>query len=157
MQLDLDAVIRVLPTAILAAAAWALTWLATGSMDAADWLPYAFLAGLLVVVVLVTGAATRPGKLELMGLSALVGLAVWEAISAAWSPLPSLARDEGLLTLFYALALVVPLLTLRTDGDRVFAAGAIAAEAGLLAVATALELRFGGNQADHFFSGRLSF
>jgi hypothetical protein len=157
MHLDLDAVIRVLPTAILAAAAWALTWLATGSMDAADWLPYAFLAGLLVVVVLVTGAAARPGRLELAGLSALVGLAVWEAISAAWSPVPSLARDEGLLTLFYALALVVPLVTLRTSGDRLFAAGAIAAEAGALAVATALELRFGGNQADHFYSGRLSF
>jgi O-Antigen ligase len=157
MQLDLDALIRVLPTAILAAAAWALTWLATGSMDAADWLPYAFLAGLLVVVVLVTGAAARPGRLELAGLAALLGLAIWEAISAAWSPVPSLARDEGLLTLFYALALVVPLVTLRTDGDRVFAAGAIAAEAGALAVATALELRFGGNQADHFYSGRLSF
>jgi O-Antigen ligase len=157
MHLDLDAVIRVLPTAILAAAAWALTWLATGSMDAADWLPYAFLAGLLVVVVLVTGAAARPGRLELAGLSALVGLAVWEAISAAWSPLPSLARDEGLLTLFYALALVVPLVTLRTKGDRLLAAGAIAAEAGALAVAAALELRFGGNQADHFYSGRLSF
>jgi hypothetical protein len=157
MHLDLDAVIRVLPTAILAAAAWALTWLATGSMDAADWLPYAFLAGLLVVVVLVTGAAARPGRLELAGLSALVGLAVWEAISAAWSPVPSLARDEGLLTLFYALALVVPLATLRTNGDRLFAAGAIAAEAGALAVAAALELRFGGNQADHFYSGRLSF
>jgi hypothetical protein len=150
-------VIRVLPTAILAAAAWALTWLATGSMDAADWLPYAFLAGLLVVVVLITGAAERPGRLELVGLSALVGLAVWEAISAAWSPVPSLARDEGLLTLFYALALVVPLVTLRTDGDRLFAAAAIAAEAGALAVATALALRFGGNQADHFYSGRLSF
>jgi len=157
MHLDLDALIRVLPTAILAAAAWALTWLATGSMDAADWLPYAFLAGLLVVVVLVTGAAARPGRLELAGLSALVGLAVWEAISAAWSPVPSLARDEGLLTLFYALALVVPLATLRTNGDRLFAAGAIAAEAGALAVAAALELRFGGNQADHFYSGRLSF
>jgi hypothetical protein len=157
MQSQLDAVTRVLPTAILAAAAWALTWLATGSMDAADWLPYAFLAGLLVVVVLVTGAAARPGRLEVAGLSALVGLAVWEAISAAWSAVPSLARDDGLLTLFYALALVVPLVTLRTNGDRLFAAGAIAAEAGALAVATALELRFGGNQADHFYSGRLSF
>src|SRR6187401_2271926 len=117
MQLDLDALIRVLPTAILAAAAWALNWLATGSMDAADWLPYAFLAGLLVVVVLVTGAATRPGRLELAGLATLLGLAIWEASSAAWSPVPSLARDEGLLTLLNALELVVPLVTLRTDGD----------------------------------------
>ena len=43
MRINVETSIRVLPTAILAAAAWALAWLATGSIDAADWLPYAFL------------------------------------------------------------------------------------------------------------------
>jgi hypothetical protein len=157
MRINVETSIRVLPTAILAAAAWGLAWLTTGSIDAADWLPYAFLAGLLLVVVLATGTAATPSRSELVALSLLVGLAVWEAISASWSPVPSLARDDGLLTLFYAVALLVPLLTLRSTGDRLFAAGTVAAEAGALAVATALMLRFGGNQADHFYAGRLAF
>ena len=157
MRINVETSIRVLPTAILAAAAWGLAWLATGSIDAADWLPYEFLAGLLLVVVLATGTAAAPRRSELVALGFLVGLGVWEAISASWSPVPSLARDDGLLTLFYAIAVLVPLLTLRTTGDRLFAAGTVAAEAGALAVATALMLRFGGNQADHFYAGRLSF
>ena len=71
--------------------------------------------------------------------------------------MPNLARDEALLTLFYAIVLLVPLLTLRGPADRLLAAGTVAAEAALLAVATALTLRFGSNQADHFYAGRLSF
>lgn len=152
-----EAAIRVLPTAALAAAAWALAWLATGSIDSADWLPYASLAGLLLLVLLVTGAAARPRIVELAALGALAALAGWEALSLSWSAVPALARDEALLTLFYAIALLAPLLTLRGEGDRLLAAGAVAAEAALLAVAAALELRFGGNQADHFYAGRLSF
>jgi hypothetical protein len=157
MRTNGETAIRVLPTALLAVVAWALAWLITGSIDASDWLPYAFLAGLLLAVVLATGAGARPRRGELVAVAALVALAGWEAISASWSAVPSLARDEGLLTLFYAVALLVPLLTLRTTGDRLFAAGAVAAEAGALAVATALVLRFGGDQADHFYAGRLAF
>jgi O-antigen ligase/polysaccharide polymerase Wzy-like membrane protein len=148
---------RVLPTAALSAAAWALAWLATGSSDSADWLPYAVLAGLLLLVLPLSGTAARPRRLELWALGALAGLAAWEALSVSWSAVPSLARDEALLTLFYAIALLVPLLTLRGEADRLLAVGTVAAEAGLLAVAVGLELRFGGNQADHFYAGRLSF
>jgi O-antigen ligase/polysaccharide polymerase Wzy-like membrane protein len=157
MRVNVETAISVLPTALLAAVAWALAWLITGSIDAADWLPYAFLTGLLLAVALATGTAARPRRNELIALGALAALAGWEVISASWSAVPSLARDEGLLTLFYAVALLVPLLTLRTTGDRIFAAGAVAAEAGALAVATALALRLGGDQADHFYAGRLSF
>ena len=81
---------RVLPTAALSAAAWALAWLATGSIDSADWLPYAALAGLLLLVVLFTGAAARPRRLELWALGALAALAGWEALSLSWSAVPSL-------------------------------------------------------------------
>ena len=157
MIINGETAIRVLPTAALAAAAWALAWLATGSLDSADWLPYASIAGVLLVVLLLTGAAATPRPLELAALGALAGLAAWEALSLTWSAVPSLARDEALLTLFYAIALLVPLLTLRGDGDRLLAAGTIAAEAALLALAAALNLRFGGNQVDHFYAGRLSF
>jgi hypothetical protein len=154
---DAETPIRALPTAALAAAAWALAWLATGSIDSADWLPYASLAGLLLLVVLLTGAVGRLRRLELAALGCLMALAAWEALSLTWSAVPSLARNEALLTLFYAIALVTPLLTLRGEADRLLAAGAVAAEAALLAVAAGLALRFGGNQADHFYAGRLSF
>jgi O-Antigen ligase len=154
---NVETLIRVLPTAALSAAAWALAWLATGSIDSADWLPYASLAGLLMLVALVTGAVGRPRPLELAALGCLAGLAAWEVLSLSWSAVPSLARDEALLTLFYVIAFVTPLLTLRGEADRLLAAGTVAAEAALLAVAAALELRFGGNQADHFYAGRLAF
>ncbi len=146
-----------LPTAALAAAAWGLAWLETGSTRGPDWLPYAFLAALLLAVVLVSGASARPHARELAALAALAGLAAWEALSISWSAVPSLARDEALLTLFYAIALLVPLLTLRTSADRLLATAAVAAVAAILAVGDGLVLRFGSDQADHFYSGRLSF
>jgi hypothetical protein len=157
MRLEAGGAARVLPTALLALGAWALAWLATGSTDAADWLPYAFLATLLLGVVLATGAGLRPHGTELAALAALVALAGWEAISLTWSAVPSLARNEALLTLFYAIAVAVPLVSLRTAGERLFATAAVAGAAGILAVSVGFVLRFGTDQADHFYAGRLSF
>jgi O-Antigen ligase len=157
MRLDPGTAVRVLPTAALAASAWALTWVETGSIHAADWLPYAFVAGLLAAVVLFAGAAPRPHARELLALGALLALAGWEALSLTWSAVPSLARDEALLTLFYAIALLVPLTTLRTAADRLYASACAAAVSGLLAVGAGIVLRFGSDQPDHFYSGRLSF
>src|SRR5436190_4415380 len=157
MQRDFETTVRVVPTAALAACAWALTWVATGSIDASDWLPYALFAGLLAAVVLFAGAAPRLRTRELVALGALVALAGWEALSLTWSAVPSLARDEALVTLFYAVALLVPLATLRTAADRLYASACVAGVSGLLAVGAGLALRFGSDQADHFYSGRLSF
>jgi O-Antigen ligase len=157
MLFDAGTAARVLPTAALAAAAWALAWLATGSTESADWLPYAFLAALLLAVVLATGSAVRPDRRELLALGAFVALAGWEAISISWSAVPDLARDEALLTLFYGIALVVPLLTLRTARDRLFASAAVAAAAATVAVGAGIVLRYGTNQLDHYYLGRLSF
>src|SRR5881394_2257283 len=157
MQRDFETTVRVVPTATLAACAWALTWVATGSIDASDWLPYALFAGLLAAVVLFAAVAPRPAARELVALGALLALAGWVALSLAWSAVPSLARDEALLTLFYAVALIVPLATLRTAADRLYAAACVAAVSGVLAVGAGLVLRFGSDQSDHFYSGRLSF
>src|SRR5206468_7226767 len=148
---------RVLPTAALAAAVAGLAWLANGSTVGADWLPYAFLSTLLLVVVLVSGGAARPDRRELLALTALVLLAGWEALSISWSAVPPLGRDEALLTLLYAIALGVPLLTLRTARDRELACGAVAAVSGLLAIGSGIVLRSGGHQLDHFYLGRLSY
>lgn len=152
-----ETAIRVLPSALVAASGWSLAWLASGSSASPDWLPYAVLTCLLLAVVLVTGTALRPGRAELGAVGALVALAGWETLSISWSAVPSLARDEALLTVFYALVLLVPLTTLSTVQQRLLACAAVAAAAALLAVAAALELRFGANQVDHFYSGRLSF
>ncbi len=157
MSFDTGTAARVLPTAALAAAGWALAWLATGSSASPDWLPYAFLAGLLLAVVLASGTALRPIRRELVVVAAIVALAGWEALSIAWSAVPGLARDEALLTLFYGVAFLVPVLSLRTAGDRFFATAAVAAASGILAVGAGIVLRFGSDQSDHFYSGRLSF
>jgi hypothetical protein len=157
MSFDAGTATRVLPTAALAAAAWGLAWLATGSIASPDWLPYAFLAGLLLAVVLATGTAARPHRREVWALGALVALAGWGALSITWSAVPDLARDEALLALFYGIAFLVPLMTLRTAGDRLFASAAVAASSGILAVGAGIVLRFGSDQSDHFYSGRLSF
>jgi O-antigen ligase/polysaccharide polymerase Wzy-like membrane protein/tetratricopeptide repeat protein len=149
-------VARALPVAALAAVAWALAWVENGSTASADWLPYAFFAGLLLAAVL-AGGALRPEARELAAVAALVLLAAWEALSISWSAVPPLARDEAVLTVFYAIVLLVPWLTLRSEGERLLAVAAVAAAASLLAVAVGIELRFGANQLDHFYSGRLSF
>src|SRR5207244_11001449 len=114
-----EAVVRTLPTAAVAAAGVAMVWDTHGSIAAADWLPYAVLAALVVVTVGAAGAATRPARVAILGGSALVGLAAWDAISVLWSPLPSLARDEALLVVFYALVFAGPLLTLAHSNERI--------------------------------------
>ena len=65
-----------------------LAWSETGSIDARDWLLYAIFASLLLALVLAVGAAAVPPRAALVGTGALLLLAVWQAISAAWSPLP---------------------------------------------------------------------
>ncbi|TMM21225.1 MAG: hypothetical protein E6F97_08785 [Actinobacteria bacterium] len=157
LRFDTGTVARTLPTAALVAAAAGIAWLANGSTSGPDWLPYALLAGLLLAVVLASSDASRPRGNELVALGALVLLAGWAALSISWSAVPPLARDEALLTLFYAIALAVPLLTLRTSGDRELACGAVASASGLLAIGSGIVLRSGGHQLDHFYLGRLSY
>ncbi|MBA2298911.1 MAG: hypothetical protein H0W14_12840, partial [Actinobacteria bacterium] len=81
-----------------------LTWQERGSINATHWLPVAVLVALLLLVVLAAGAARRPHRLSLAGLAATVALGGLAMASLEWSPLPTLARDEGLLTLAYAAA-----------------------------------------------------
>jgi len=157
LRFDTGTVARTLPTAALVAAAAGIAWLANGSTSGPDWLPYAFLAGLLLAVVLASSDAARPRWIELVALGALVLLAGWAALSISWSAVPPLARDEALLTLFYAIALAVPLLTLRTSGDRELACGAVASASGLLAIGSGIVLRSDGHQLDDFYLGRLSY
>src|SRR5438105_10955760 len=132
-----DQLLRAAPVAIVVALAWAMAWRALGSIDAADWLVYGLIATLALAAVAFSGLRGRLGRSGGRSLGFLLGLAAFVAISVVWSPVPSLARDEALLTLFYALALAVALLTVRSAADRLFASIAVALGAITLTLAAA--------------------
>jgi hypothetical protein len=147
--------LRLLPTAAFVAAALAVAWRDYGSIDASDWLPYAVGLGLVTAAVVLSGAALAPRRVEAAGVVALLALAGWVALSLTWSPLPSLARDEALLTALYALAVWTPLVSLGTAAERRAATALVAAALGAVALATELRLRFGAHPADLYVFGRL--
>jgi hypothetical protein len=155
--MSLTALLRAIPVACLVGFSCALAWDTTGSINASHWLAYAVLAALVLAVVLLSGSAVRPGRLPLAGAALLVGFALWTALSAAWSPLPSLARDDGLLALFYAACLLTPLVTLRDAVDRLAATCAVVLGLGGLAILTAVWLRERGDPELLYVGGRLDF
>jgi hypothetical protein len=126
------------PVAGVAALSCWEAWHDSGSIAAAaahGFLPYAVLATLLLAVVSWSGAAARPVGAAVAAVGLLFALACWAAVSIDWAPAPSLARDEALLTAFYAVALALPLVSLRSPGARLAAAGLVTS---VLAVFTAL-------------------
>ena len=151
------AVLRALPVAALMAAAFASAWVEHGSILAKDWLPYAVLAALVLATVLLSGTPAKPTRPAAVALAALAGLAVWATLSLTWSPAPSLARDEGLLTALYAVTFAVPLLTLRTLYDRLAATVALVLGLSALALATAVELIRAGDVNLVYLDGRLNY
>jgi len=151
----LSGALRLVPVTALTAGVLGLAWRENGSVLAEDWLAYALGAGLLLGTVLASGTAFRPARAALVGLAGLVGLALWTALSALWSPAPALARDEALLVLFYAIALAVPLLTLRSEAERLGAIAIVAAGGVALVVATSLRLITADDPAELYWSTRL--
>src|SRR5215475_13778606 len=129
-----------LPVVAVVVGACLLAWVETGSIDAGDWLLYAVFAGLLLAVVAASSALSLPPTPALAGLALLLAFAAWQAISISWAALPSLARDDALLTLFYAVVLALG-LSVRGVIDRAVVVGAVAAGSGVLAVATGIALR----------------
>jgi hypothetical protein len=155
--MGLAALLRAVPVACIVGISCALAWDTGGSIDAADWLAYAVLAALVLAVVLLSGSAVRPERLPLVVAALLVGFALWTALSAAWSPTPSLARDDGLLALFYAVCLLTPLVTLRAAADRLAATVVVVLGLGALAVWTAVWLREKGDPELLYYASRLDF
>ncbi len=151
------ALLRAVPVACLVGVSCVLAWVATGSINAAHWLAYAVLASLVLAVVLFSGSSVRPRRLPLAGVALLFGFALWTALSASWSPAPSLARDDGLLALFYVVCLLTPLVTLRDAADRLAATVVVVLGLGGLAILTAVWLREQGDPEVLYFAGRLDF
>jgi hypothetical protein len=61
-------------------------------------------------------------------------------ISISYAAAPNLARDEAVLTLFYAAVFAVPALMLRARDDRTYALGTVVIGGADLAVCAALAL-----------------
>jgi O-Antigen ligase/Tetratricopeptide repeat len=150
-------VLRIVPVAIAVACACLAAWRDYGSIDAPDWLPYAIVVALVVAAIALSGAALTPEPLPGAGVLALLALAAWVGVSASWSAAPSLARDEALLTALYALALLLPLITIGSAVERLGAAAVVVAALGALALATELRLRFGSSPDSLYVNGRLDF
>jgi hypothetical protein len=148
--------LALVPVTALSVGLLGLAWRERGSVLAEDWLAYALGAGLLLGTVLASGSGFRPARSAIIGLAALVGLSLWTAVSASWSPVQALARDEALLVLFYAVALSVPLVTLRSKGERLAAAAIIVAASATLAVAISLRLVLADDPSELYWIGRLA-
>jgi tetratricopeptide (TPR) repeat protein len=150
-------VVRPLPVAALAVLTAIAAWRQQGSIAAHDWLPLAVVAALMLATVAVAGVAARPPGALGFAVGSLVLLGGWTALSLTWSPSPAGARDEALLTGLYAIALLLPVVSLarprHQDGALVLALGVLAG----LAVLAALKLALSPNPAGLLFGGRLNF
>lgn len=152
-----DGIIRAVAVTTVIAAAWFQAWSHYGSTLSADWLGFALLSAFVLATVLAAGASVRPTRATIVALAALTGLAVWQAISAAWSPLPALARDDGFLTAFYVCAVAVPLLVLRRSRERLLATCALAFGMAILAIAVALKLVLSSDPTELYADARLAY
>ncbi len=152
---DAGVLVRPLPVLATTAVALTLAWRLDGSILAPDWLPYATVVALLAATVFFSSAG-RISRLPLFSATFLAALGAWTGISAYWSPVPALARDELLLISLYALSLVLPALTLETERSREVALTGVAFALGASAIAIALVARFGASPGDLYSSGRLT-
>ena len=148
------AIASALPAWLLLASATALTWRAAG-IDAAAWMPAALFACALGAVVLLSGAAVRPTRAAVAGCTALLAYAVWTALSIGWSPAPSLARDDALLALLYAVAAFVVAVTVTGSAARVLVLGGLVLAAAATAVGAAAWIAWGEAPAEQYQDGRL--
>jgi len=146
----------VLPAALLAGGACVEAWSAHGSIDAGDWLPYAILAAFLVAAALLAGGA-RPARLVATGCGLLFAFAAFQALSASWSPVPSLARDDALRTVLFGLVVAVAAFTLTTPNARLVGLWIVALAFGGLAVAASLDILLAAHPLTRFYDGRLYF
>ncbi len=149
--------VRVAPSALLAAAVGSLAWNQHGSIEVGDWALYGALASVLLAAVLLSGWTTAPSVAGTVAVAGLVALGAWDAISVTWSAVPSLARDEALLAVFYALMFAVPMLSVRGEADRRLATAVVVLLLTLLAVGTIVAVRFAGDPTADYEDGRLTF
>jgi hypothetical protein len=137
-------------------AALTLSWREHGSIARAEWLPFAVLLPLVLATVLLASDVTSATRPLLAAMVGLVSLSAWSAVSITWSPVPSLARDESLLFVLYAVALAIPALTLKNNGERMAVVALVGGATGVLALGAAVHLIIAASP-DDFVAARLTF
>jgi hypothetical protein len=147
---------KCIPVGVALAAAVALVEVERGSLSAGSWLPYGILILLTAAVATAAGTLERAPRVALLGPVALAGLAVWAAISASWAPIPSLARDEGLLVALTAATLATAVTTLISPLSRIVAVAMLAAASGGLALLTGAQLALADDPLSKYIDGRLA-
>jgi hypothetical protein len=151
-----DTALRALPSVLLILVAARLAWFERGTFASRDWLGYAFLGGLLLVTVLAVGRVYVPVRSAVLGIASLFAFTLWCAVALAWSPLPTLGREEVLLVAFYCVVLAFPVLLIRCELSRWLVLGAVVVAVGVVCLAAALELRSDPTESMFRF-GRLIF
>ena len=146
--------LHALPTVCISASAVAIAWRHDGSVLASDWLPYAALIT-LVLAALLSSSAFALSPLPLACAALVVGFGIWTAISALWSPVPSLARDEFLLCSLYGFTILLQARGIRAESERITGLAIVVLALGASAVAVAASARFGADPESLYVGGRL--
>jgi O-antigen ligase len=97
-----------------------------------------------------------PPRAVLAGAALLAAVGAWTALSILWSPAPALARDEALLVVTYALALLVPALVLTSRELQLAGLGLVGAGAATLALAVGVRLALSNDPLALYEEGRLA-
>ena len=131
-----------------------LTWwgLESGAYFGVVFFPGALvLFGLLAALLLFAPWPARLRGAPLVAIVALLAIAVLTAVSAAWSPAPAVAVEDGLRVLTYAVAFVLGLWICLLLGERMkLALAPIAGAGALVALVTLIVLWTGDNAAEYF-------
>ena len=141
-------VVAAVPTAIAVVLLWVAVW-SDGAFAIRSWGPLAVFA----LVALAAGRRNGASGAALAMVATLWALALWSAVSLAWSDRPGPGLEGTGRTLLYAALASLPVLTLPTRRWAVHTARLITvAAAGLVLLSLAVLLVSG---ADLFVAGRL--
>src|SRR3954447_2076415 len=144
------------PCAVVMLLVVGLAWRERGSILPVDWGLYAIAAALLLLTVVVAGLPRRPSRLAAVGGIALLGLGIWAAVTATWSPVPESARDEALLTVLYAVAFAIGVCVGWTREAARTGVAVVAATSALLTLAVAVRVLRSGDVSGLYWDGRLA-
>ena len=104
---------------------------------------------------MLSSSAARFSRSQLTGAALVGSFGIWTVISASWSPVPALARDEFLLIALYGFVLVSQGRVFGSLAGRFLPLILIVGALGASAVAVAAYSRFGADPASIYSDGRL--
>ncbi len=104
---------------------------------------------------MLSSSAARFSRLLLTCVALVGSYGIWTVISASWSPVPALARDEFLLIALYGFVLVSQGRGFKSETGRFLPLALIVGALAASAVAVAANTRFGDDPLSLYVGGRL--